>query len=91
MTKIHVEDTLTAQAAAPAKKTVQMPVGVPGYTLTDEVARSPGDRAAGVADNKDLKYVGQVASNATTALPRYRDAHAIRRTSSCPACSTRSS
>ena len=32
MTKPPMNDALVAQAAAPAKKTVQMPIGVPGYT-----------------------------------------------------------
>jgi xanthine dehydrogenase YagR molybdenum-binding subunit len=59
MTKLPVEDALTAQAAAPAKKTVQMPVGVPGYTLADEAREVPAAEPPVWPINKDLKYVGQ--------------------------------
>ncbi|HEX4310812.1 MAG TPA: xanthine dehydrogenase family protein molybdopterin-binding subunit [Acidobacteriaceae bacterium] len=59
MTKIRVEDALTEQAAAPAKKTVQMPVGVPGYTLADEAREVPVSEPPVWPINKDLKYVGQ--------------------------------
>jgi xanthine dehydrogenase YagR molybdenum-binding subunit len=59
MTKLPVEDALTAQAAAPAKKTVQMPVGVPGYTLADESRDVPVSEPPVWPINKDLKYVGQ--------------------------------
>ncbi len=57
MTKTPIEDT--AQAAAPAKKTVQMPVGVPGYTLADEAREVPATEPPVWPINKDLKYVGQ--------------------------------
>jgi xanthine dehydrogenase YagR molybdenum-binding subunit len=59
MTKLPVEDALTAQAAAPAKKTVQMPVGVPGYTLADEAREVPATEPPVWPTNNDLKYVGQ--------------------------------
>src|ERR1035438_3733724 len=59
MTKIPVEDAFTAQAAAPPKKTVQMPVGVPGYTLADEAREIPASEPPVWPINKDLKYVGQ--------------------------------
>jgi xanthine dehydrogenase YagR molybdenum-binding subunit len=59
MTNLPVEDALTAQAAAPAKKTVQMPVGVPGYTLVDEARDVPVSEPPVWPINKDLKYVGQ--------------------------------
>ena len=59
MTRIPLEDAATAQAAAPAKKTVQMPVGVPGYTLTDETREVPATEPPVWPINKDLKYVGQ--------------------------------
>jgi xanthine dehydrogenase YagR molybdenum-binding subunit len=54
-----MEDALFDQAAAPAKKTVQMPVGVPGYTLTDEAREIPASEPPVWPINKDLKYVGQ--------------------------------
>ena len=59
MTKEPIEDALTAQAAAPAKKTVQMPVGVPGYTLAEETRSVPATEPPVWPINKDLKYVGQ--------------------------------
>lgn len=59
MTKEPIEDALTAQAAAPAKKTVQMPVGVPGYTLAEEPRSVPATEPPVWPINKDLKYVGQ--------------------------------
>jgi xanthine dehydrogenase YagR molybdenum-binding subunit len=59
MTKIPIDDALTAQAATPAKKTVRMPVGVPGYTLTEESRDVPVGEPPVWPTNKDLKYVGQ--------------------------------
>ncbi len=59
MSKPTIEDALLAQAAAPAKKTVQMPVGVPDYTLTDESRDVPASEPPVWPVNKDLKYVGQ--------------------------------
>ncbi len=59
MTKEPIEDAMTAQAAAPAKKTVQMPVGVPGYTLAEESRSVPATEPPVWPINKDLKYVGQ--------------------------------
>src|ERR1700728_2684244 len=59
MTKIPMDDALTARAAAPAKKTLQMPVGVPGYTLADEAREVPASEPPVWPINKDLKYVGQ--------------------------------
>jgi xanthine dehydrogenase YagR molybdenum-binding subunit len=62
MTRHTTEDTLlqqTAAAAAPAKKTVQMPSGVPGYTLTEESREVPVTEPPVWPINKDLKYVGQ--------------------------------
>jgi xanthine dehydrogenase YagR molybdenum-binding subunit len=59
MTKPPMEDALLDQAAAPAKKTVQMPVGVPGYTLTNEAREIPASEPPVWPINKDLKYVGQ--------------------------------
>ncbi len=58
MSKHTVEDALLAQAAA-TKKTVQMPVGVPDYTLTDESRDVPASEPPVWPVNKDLKYVGQ--------------------------------
>jgi xanthine dehydrogenase YagR molybdenum-binding subunit len=55
-----VEDALLQQsAAAPTKKTVQMPIGVPGYTLTDEAREVPVTEPPVWPINKDLRYVGQ--------------------------------
>ena len=60
MTKLPIEDTFVAQAAAaPAKRTVEMPVGVPGYTLADEEREIPASEPPVWPVNKDLKYVGQ--------------------------------
>jgi xanthine dehydrogenase YagR molybdenum-binding subunit len=59
MTKLPVEDAMSAQAAAPAKTTVQMPVGVPGYTLVEETRSVPPTEPPVWPINKDLKYVGQ--------------------------------
>ncbi len=60
MSKLPIEDALTAQSAtAPEKKTVQMPVGVPGYTLTDEKREIPASEPPVWPINKDLKFVGQ--------------------------------
>lgn len=58
------EDALTQQAAGPAKKSVEMPVGVPGYTLTTESRQVPTTEPPVWPVNKDLKYVGQ-------SVPRY--------------------
>lgn len=56
------DDALLQQAAeaasATAKKTVQMPVGVPGYTLRDEAREVPVSEPPVWPINKDLKYVG---------------------------------
>ncbi|MBV8673364.1 MAG: xanthine dehydrogenase family protein molybdopterin-binding subunit [Acidobacteriaceae bacterium] len=41
------------------KKTVQMPIGVPGYTLHDESREVPVSEPPVWPVNKDLKYVGQ--------------------------------
>jgi CO/xanthine dehydrogenase Mo-binding subunit len=57
------EDKLT-QAAGSTKKTVEMPVGVPGYTLTTETRQVPATEPPVWPVNKDLKYVGQ-------SIPRY--------------------
>ncbi|MGB7136058.1 MAG: xanthine dehydrogenase family protein molybdopterin-binding subunit [Acidobacteriaceae bacterium] len=64
MKTIPAEDALTQQAAAPAKKTVQMPVGVPGYTLEEEARAVPAAEPPVWPINKDLKFVGQ-------SVPRY--------------------
>ena len=64
MKTIPTEDALAQQAAAPAKKTVQMPVGVPGYTLQDEPRQVPAAEPPVWPVNKDLKFVGQ-------SIPRY--------------------
>jgi len=52
-------DALLAQAAAaPQKKSVTMPVGVPGYTLQDETRQVPASEPPVWPINKDLRYVG---------------------------------
>jgi xanthine dehydrogenase YagR molybdenum-binding subunit len=61
---IHTkEETLQEGAPAPAektdKKTVSMPVGVPGYTLHDEQRNVPTTEPPVWPINKDLKYVGK--------------------------------
>ena len=58
------EDALTQQAAGVTKKSVEMPVGVPGYTLTTEARQVPPTEPPVWPVNKDLKYVGQ-------SIPRY--------------------
>ncbi|HEX3985758.1 MAG TPA: xanthine dehydrogenase family protein molybdopterin-binding subunit [Acidobacteriaceae bacterium] len=58
------EDALTQQAAGRAKKSVEMPIGVPGYTLTTETRQVPATEPPVWPVNKDLKYVGQ-------SIPRY--------------------
>ena len=47
------------EAASVEKKTVKMPVGVPGYTLQDESRDVPVTEPPVWPINKDLKYVGQ--------------------------------
>lgn len=64
MKSIPSEDALTQQAAAPAKITVEMPVGVPGYTLENEPRQVPPSEPPVWPINKDLKFVGQ-------SVPRY--------------------
>jgi len=59
MTRLPMEDAMVAQTATPAKKTVEMPVGVPGYTLTNESRAVPASEPPVWPVNQDLKYVGQ--------------------------------
>jgi xanthine dehydrogenase YagR molybdenum-binding subunit len=61
----HPEDTLLQEATQDGhgtpgvdKKTVMMPVGVPGYTLRDEPREVPTSEPPVWPINKDLKYVG---------------------------------
>jgi xanthine dehydrogenase YagR molybdenum-binding subunit len=52
-------DPLLARAAsAPDRKSVAMPVGVPGYTLQNETREVPVSEPPVWPINKDLKYVG---------------------------------
>src|SRR5579862_9358702 len=57
------EEALLQEASTPGKpvdkKTVMMPVGVPGYTLKDESREIPASEPPVWPVNKDLKYVGQ--------------------------------
>ena len=55
------EDAILAQAATPGKKSVSMPVGVPGYTLHDETREVPASEPPVWPTNKDLRYVGHSA------------------------------
>lgn len=59
------EDALLAQTAnppaTPQKKSVSMPVGVPGYTLHDETRQVPATEPPVWPTNKDLHYVGRSA------------------------------
>jgi len=62
---IHTNEDSLLQETAPApignadKKTVTMPVGVPGYTLRDEQREVPVTEPPVWPINKDLKYVGK--------------------------------
>lgn len=58
------EDSLIQEAAPAAtghsdKKSVAMPIGVPGYTLHDEQREVPATEPPVWPINKDLKYVGK--------------------------------
>lgn len=64
MKTIPTEDALAQQAAGAAKKSVQMPVGVPDYTLQEEERMVPASEPPVWPVNKDLKFVGK-------AVPRY--------------------
>lgn len=58
-----------ATAAAPAgTETVQMPVGIPGYTLRQEPRQVPATEPPVLPVNQDLKYIGK--------SPTRWDAHA---------------
>ena len=60
---LMLEDALSQEAPNEAakvdKKTVKMPVGVPGYTLQDESREVPVTEPPVWPINKELKYVGQ--------------------------------
>ncbi|HTW60520.1 MAG TPA: xanthine dehydrogenase family protein molybdopterin-binding subunit [Terracidiphilus sp.] len=56
-----IEDAPLSHAAAPAKKSVRMPVGVPGYTLHEETRQAPASEPPVWPVNKDLQYVGHSA------------------------------
>jgi xanthine dehydrogenase YagR molybdenum-binding subunit len=62
---IHTNEEGLLQEGAPApaektdKKSVSMPVGVPGYTLHDEERNVPATEPPVWPINKELKYVGQ--------------------------------
>jgi xanthine dehydrogenase YagR molybdenum-binding subunit len=61
----HTNDDSLIHEAMPApsekaeKKTVTMPIGVPGYTLHDEQRDIPVTEPPVWPTNKDLKYVGK--------------------------------
>jgi len=58
----HAEDSLLQDKGSTTnKKTVTMPVGVPGYTLRDEPREVPDTEPPVWPINKDLKYVGHSA------------------------------
>ncbi|HEU5458090.1 MAG TPA: xanthine dehydrogenase family protein molybdopterin-binding subunit, partial [Terracidiphilus sp.] len=48
-----------ADAVKPETKTVEMPVGIPGYTLHDEQRTVPASEPPVLPVNKDLRYIGQ--------------------------------
>ena len=62
---IHTKEEALVQEGAPApatksdKKSVSVPVGVPGYTLHDEQRQVPATEPPVWPINKDLKYVGK--------------------------------
>ena len=62
MSNHPAEDALLPQAAMPAKKTVEMPVGVAGYTLHEEARQVPATEPPVWPVNQDLKYVGRSAT-----------------------------
>ena len=51
--------TAAADSAAPATKTVNMPIGVPGYTLHEEQRTVPASEPPVLPVNKDLEYIGK--------------------------------
>lgn len=61
----NMKEEFFQEAGAPApgessgKKTVSMPIGVPGYTLHDEQREVPASEPPVWPVNKDLKYVGK--------------------------------
>jgi xanthine dehydrogenase YagR molybdenum-binding subunit len=61
MSNRPIEDALLPHAAMPGKKTVNMPVGVPGYTLHEETRQAPATEPPVWPINKDLQYVGHSA------------------------------
>ena len=54
-----LQDAAPAPAGNTDKKTVAMPIGVPGYTLHDEQREVPATEPPVWPINKDLKYVGK--------------------------------
>lgn len=54
-----LQDAASAPAENTDKKSVSMPVGVPGYTLQDEQREVPVTEPPVWPINKDLKYVGK--------------------------------
>lgn len=54
-----LQDAASAPAETSDKKTVDMPVGVPGFTLRDEQREVPATEPPVWPINKDLKYVGK--------------------------------
>ena len=48
-----------ADSAAPATKTVSVPIGVPGYTLHEEQRTIPASEPPVLPVNKDLEFIGK--------------------------------
>lgn len=55
---IHSNEDAILQTAAAGKKSVSMPVGVPGYTLGNETRQVPASEPPVWPINEKLKYVG---------------------------------
>lgn len=54
-----LQSAMQTPASGPNKRTVSMPVGVPGYTLQNEEREVPTSEPPVWPTNKDLKYVGK--------------------------------
>lgn len=62
MSTHEAEGGFLSQIEASVKKTVEMPVGVPGYTLHEEKREVPASEPPVWPINRDLKYVGHAAA-----------------------------
>ncbi len=90
------EESMLQHAAAAAdgksdKKTVNMPVGVPGYTLRDEPREVPATEPPVWPINKDLKYVGKSPERWDGLCQSYGPRTLHRRCAAARECCTRNS